>query len=87
MRKTIAAFLFPLSIAGCGTSNYQPPVRPQLTQLESCLQEASSTKRWCVIGALGTGRTFNDATAQANVQTCEDRASVQEDRCYARLKK
>ena len=71
-------------LTGCGTAPTEPQV--QLTPLESCLKEAKRTAGICVLGALGSGQTFNDATAQRNVRICEDRQLVHEDRCYARFK-
>jgi hypothetical protein len=82
--KAASAILACIVLSGCDTTPSQP--QRVLTPQESCLDEARRTAAWCSLGALGSGSRFNDATAQRNVQVCEDRKRMQEDRCYARFK-
>lgn len=64
----------------------KPPAKTQPSPLQACLAEVNRSAAMCGISALGSGNSFNDAKAQNNSRTCEDRKLSQEDRCYARFK-
>ena len=64
---------------GCETGPTQP--RRALSPIEACFSEALSNSRSCALMAAGSGMRIGDATANRNMQICDEKKRNHEIYC------
>lgn len=79
MFKPLGIVFLCLAAAGCETVPTQPT--RALTPLEACFADAQSKIRSCALMAAGSGMRLGDATANRNMQMCDERKRNHEVHC------
>ena len=79
MMKVACTLLLACACVGCETGPTQPT--RALTPIEACFSEALNNSRSCALMAAGSGMRIGDATANRNMQICDEKKRNHEIYC------
>lgn len=79
MMRLACILLLCWACVGCETGPTQP--RRALSPIEACFSEALNNSRSCALMAAGSGMRIGDATANRNMQICDEKKRNHEIYC------